>query len=63
VTRVRFSNDEDYLLSTGGNDRTILLWDVVGEGKEKMSKKVLEEQEDEEDQEEAAEKGDEEEQN
>jgi len=26
VTKVRFSNDERYLLSVGGNDRTIILW-------------------------------------
>lgn len=30
VTRVRFSKDEKYLLSTGGNDRTVILWDIVG---------------------------------
>jgi echinoderm microtubule-associated protein-like 6 len=26
VTRVRFSSDESYLLSEGGNDRTVILW-------------------------------------
>lgn len=26
VTRVRFSKDDRYLVSTGGNDRTVLLW-------------------------------------
>ena len=30
VTRVLFSGDEKHLLSTGGNDRTIILWDVIG---------------------------------
>jgi microtubule-associated protein-like 6 len=30
VTRVRFSADEKHLLSVGGNDRTIILWDVTG---------------------------------
>ena len=28
VTRVLFSADERHLLSVGGNDRTILLWDI-----------------------------------
>jgi len=27
VTRVRFSKDEQYLLSEGGNDRTVILWE------------------------------------
>ena len=30
VTRVRFSRDQRFLLSTGGNDRTIILWKLVG---------------------------------
>ena len=30
VTRTLFSKDESYLLSVGGNDRTIILWDVTG---------------------------------
>lgn len=30
VTKVRFSADEQHLLSVGGNDRTIILWDVTG---------------------------------
>ena len=30
VTRVRFSNTERNLLSVGGNDRTIILWEVKG---------------------------------
>lgn len=30
VTKVRFSRNERFLLSTGGNDRTIILWKVSG---------------------------------
>ena len=30
VTKVKFSPDESHLLSTGGNDRTIILWEVKG---------------------------------
>jgi len=26
VTRVRFSKDDNWLVSTGGNDKTVLLW-------------------------------------
>lgn len=44
VCKVRFSLDERYLLSVGGNDRTIIVWEVKGSsfGKEKISKKVIE---------------------
>ncbi len=37
VTKVRFSNDEKFLLSIGGNDRTTILWEVQG------AKKVVKE--------------------
>lgn len=30
VTKVRFSKNEQFLLSVGGNDRTIILWKVTG---------------------------------
>ena len=30
VTKVRFSADEQHLLSVGGNDRTVILWKVTG---------------------------------
>lgn len=44
ITRVRFSEDEDYLLSTGGNDRTSLLWEVERPNKEKKAPKQLEQE-------------------
>ena len=31
VTRVRFSFDDQYLISTGGNDKTSIIWKVVRE--------------------------------
>jgi microtubule-associated protein-like 6 len=30
VTKVRFSPDESFLLSIGGNDRTTILWELKG---------------------------------
>ena len=48
VTRVRFSRDERKLLSVGGNDRTIILWDIKGMEDVEMEEVEKEEEEGEE---------------
>lgn len=42
VTRVRFSKDEQFLLSEGGNDRTILAWEFLDNKSKKKAPIVKE---------------------
>lgn len=48
VTRTLFSGDEKHLLTVGGNDRTIILWDVIGSETIEEEGEEIEEEEEEE---------------
>jgi len=41
VTKVKFTGDDKQVISTGGNDKTIFVWETEGFGDFDMQKSVM----------------------